>query len=276
VILVTYRPDPWGGWTGARRWAALKRELALDDRMTDLLNVLFERGGVPPLALKATPQGTANTAPMRFSQEDIDAITGSFAQKYGGSDNWHKPMFLGGLEVERIGLDLGEMLFPQIREHIELHVCTAFGVPAGMIGTSAGLARNTYSNAATDVTKYYDGTIAPLWARLDGAFTRGLLREFDPAGTLDMNFDTSEIGALQEDEEPKWTHATSALHRRARHAQPGASGDWPAGVWQGRRGAVLAVQRDGDQAHGFAERSRDQAGAAGVGARAGRGERWNW
>jgi HK97 family phage portal protein len=211
VILVTYRPDPWGGWMGRTPMGALKRELALDDRMTDLLNVLFERGGVPPLALKATPQGTANTAPMRFSQEDIDAITGSFAQKYGGSDNWHKPMFLGGLEVERIGLDLGEMLFPQIREHIELHVCTAFGVPAGMIGTSAGLARNTYSNAATDVTKYYDGTIAPLWARLDGAFTRGLLREFDPAGTLDMNFDTSEIGALQEDEEPKWTHATSAL-----------------------------------------------------------------
>jgi HK97 family phage portal protein len=211
VILVTYRPDPWGGWMGRTPMGALKRELALDDRMTDLLNVLFERGGVPPLALKATPQGTANTAPMRFSQEDIDAITGSFAQKYGGSDNWHKPMFLGGLEVERIGLDLGEMLFPQIREHIELHVCTAFGVPAGMIGTSAGLARNTYSNAATDVTKYYDGTIAPLWARLDGAFTRGLLREFDPGGTLDMNFDTSEIGALQEDEEPKWTHATSAL-----------------------------------------------------------------
>jgi HK97 family phage portal protein len=210
VILVTYRPDQWGGWTGRTPMSSLKRELALDDQMTDLLSVLFERGGVPPLALKAIPQGAANTAPKRFDQEEIDVIVGSFQQKYGGAGNWHKPMFLGGLEVERVGLDLGEMLFPQIREHIELHVCTAFGVPAGMIGTSAGLARNTYSNAATDVTKYYDGTIAPLWSRLDGAFTRGLLREFDPGKTLDMNFDTSEIAALQEDEEPKWTHAIAA------------------------------------------------------------------
>lgn len=210
VILVTYRPDQWGGWTGRTPMSSLKRELALDDQMTDLLSVLFERGGVPPLALKQVPQGESKTV-KPLDQDAIDVLTGAFAQKYGGAGNWAKPMFLGGLEVERVGLDLGEMLFPQIREHIELHVCTAFGVPAGMIGTSAGLARNTYSNAATDVTKYYDGTIAPLWARLDGAFTRGLLREFDAGGTLDMLFDTSEIAALQEDEEPKWTHATAAL-----------------------------------------------------------------
>lgn len=209
VILVTYRPDQWGGWTGRTPMTSLKRELALDDQMTDMLSVLFERGGVPPLALKQIPQGESKTV-KPLDQDAIDVLTGAFAQKYGGAGNWAKPMFLGGLEVERVGLDLGEMLFPQIREHIELHICTAFGVPAGMIGTSAGLARNTYSNAATDVTKYYDGTIAPLWSRLDGAFTRGLLREFDPANTLDMSFDTSEIAALQEDEEPKWQHATAA------------------------------------------------------------------
>lgn len=210
VILVTYRPDLWGGWTGRTPMTSLKREMALDDQMTDMLSVLFERGGVPPLALKQVPQGESKTI-KPLDQDAVDVLTGAFAQKYGGAGNWHKPMFLGGLEVERIGLDLGEMLFPQIREHIELHICTAFGVPAGMIGTSAGLARNTYSNAQTDVTKYYDGTIAPLWARLDGAFTRGLLREYDPAGTLDMQFDTSEIAALQEDEEPKWTHAVAAF-----------------------------------------------------------------
>jgi HK97 family phage portal protein len=210
VIVVTYRPDAWGGWTGRTPLSSLKRELAIDDQMTDFLNLLFDRGGVPPVGLRAMPQGESKTVP-KFDQAEVDSILGAFAQKYGGAGNWHKPVFLGGFAVERIGLDLGEMLFPQVREHIELHICTAFGVPAGMIGTAAGLARNTYSNAETDLRKYYDGTIAPLWARLDGAFTRGLLREFDPAGALSMGFDTSEIKALEEDEKPRWERATSGL-----------------------------------------------------------------
>lgn len=210
VILINFRPDPWGGWTGRTPLTSLKRELAIDDQMTDFLNLLLERGGVPPIGLRVLPQGSPPVVP-NVKQEDADLIVEKFAQKYGGAGNWGKPAFLGGLSVERIGLDLGEMLFPQVREHIELHICTAFGVPAGMIGTAAGLARNTYSNAETDVRKYYDGTIAPLWARLDGAFTRGLLREFDRGGTLSMGFDVSEIEALQEDQAPKWQRATAAL-----------------------------------------------------------------
>lgn len=210
VIVITYRPDPWGGWTGRTPLTSLKRELAIDDQMTDFLNMLLERGGVPPLGLKARPQGESKTIP-KFTPEEAEMYRQQFAEKYGGVGNWGKPVWLGGFEVERIGLDLGEMLFPQVREHIELHICTAFGVPAGMIGTAAGLARNTYSNAETDVRKYYDGTIAPLWARLDGAFTRGLLREFDLNGNVSMGFDTADIAALQEDEAPKWDQATRGL-----------------------------------------------------------------
>lgn len=210
VIVVTYRPDMYAGFTGRSPLSSLRRELAIDDQITDFLNVLLERGGVPPLGLKARPQGEGKTIP-KFSQAEADMYTDQFAQKYGGTRNWGKPVFLGGFEVEKIGLDLGEMLFPDVREYIELHVCTAFGVPAGMIGTAAGLARNTYSNAETDVAKYYSGTISPLWSRLDGAFTRGLLREYDPAGTLEMDFDVSDVAALQDDEEPRWQHSVQAL-----------------------------------------------------------------
>lgn len=212
AIVLTYRPDPWGGWTGRTPLTALKRELAIDDQLTDFLNVLLERGGVPPLGLKVMPQeiGGKMVVPT-LSESERDYIVESFAQKYGGVNNWAKPAFLGGLSVERIGLDLNEMLYTDVRDMIELHMCSAMGVPAGMIGTRAGLERNTYSNAETDVRKYYDGTIAPLWARLDGAFTRGLLREFDGAPALSMGFDVSRIGALQEDEAPKWDQAIRAV-----------------------------------------------------------------
>lgn len=200
VILVTYRPDPWGGWTGRSPLTSLKRELAISDQMTDFLSVLFERGGVPPLGLKVLPQ---DGVVPKLTTGEREAILESFAQRYGGARNWDKPAFLGGLEVHRIGLDLGELLYPDIREYIETTICVAFGVPSGLIGTLAGMARNTFSNYESSVRHYYDGTISPMWARLDGAFTRGLLTEFDPDLTREMDFDTSEIKALQEDQTPK-------------------------------------------------------------------------
>jgi len=210
VALVTYRPDPWGGWTGRTPMTAIKRELAIDDQLTDFLNVLLERGGVPPLGLRVVPQGPEKIVP-RISEAERDLILASWQQRYGGARNWDKPAFLGGVEPVPLGLNLGEMLYPDVRDAIETHVCTAFGVPPGLVGTMAGLARNTFSNYESSVRHYYDGTIAPLWARLDGTFTRALLPEFDPSGRLEFGFDTSEIKALQEDETPRWQRATAAL-----------------------------------------------------------------
>lgn len=208
VIVVTYRPDPYGAPTGRTPVTSLKRELAIDDQMTDLLNVLLERGGVPPVGLRVLPQ---DGKIPKLDQAEADRIVERWRQKYGGVHNWDKPAYLGGLSVERIGLDLGEMLFPDVRDWIELHICTALGVPAGMIGTKAGLERNTFTNYKESVQQYYDGTISPLWARLDGALTRGLLPEFDPAGIISFEFDTSGIRALQEDEGPKWDRAIQAV-----------------------------------------------------------------
>lgn len=204
VILVTYRPDPWGGWTGRSPLTSLKRQLAISDQMTDFLAVLFENGGVPPIGLRVLPQ---DGIIPKLDEGERETILESFAQKYGGARNWHKPAFLGGLEVTRIGLDLGELLWPDIRDRIETDVCIAFGLPSGFVGTLAGLQRNTFSNYENSTRQYYDGTVAPLWSRLDGAFTRGLLVEFDPGLTREFAFDVSEITALQEDETPKWDRA---------------------------------------------------------------------
>lgn len=207
VIVVTYRPDPTGhpsGWSPLR---ALRRELAIDDDMTDFLNVLLQRGGVPPIGLAVQPQ---DGKIPKLDQAEADAIIERFVQKYGGSKQWNRPVWLGGLKVERIGLDLGELLWPEVREMVEAHVCLAFGVPAGMLGTQVGLARNTYSNAETDRRKFYEDTITPLWARLDGAFTRSLLPEFAPRPGTSLEFDVAEIPALQDDKDKAWTRATAA------------------------------------------------------------------
>lgn len=210
VIVITYRPHPNPHtFTGRSPLEAVRRELQIDDQLTDFLNVILERGGVGPIGLSVRADKDGRV--KEISEAERDKILTTFQQRYGGVSNWDRPAFLGGLEVVQIGMKLGDMMYPEVRDALETHVCSVFGVPPGLIGTLAGLARNTFSNYDASVTQYYAGTISPLWGRLDGALTRGLLRDLDPSRTTLFLFDTSDIKALQEDDAPKHEQARGDL-----------------------------------------------------------------
>lgn len=210
AIVVTYRPskNPHEH-TGRSPLSSIKREMQIDDQLSDFLSVLIDRGGVPPIGLQVQPDADGKV--RKIDKAERDMILETFSQRYGGFSNWSRPAFLGGLEVKQIGLDLGQMLYPDVRDAIETHICSAFGVPPGLIGTMAGLARNTFSNYESSVQQYYAGTISPLWSRLDSALTRGLLREFDQNRQVIFLFDTSDIEALREDDGPKHEQARGGL-----------------------------------------------------------------
>jgi hypothetical protein len=117
----------------------------------------------------------------------------------------------GITDVKRLGFDFNELAYTDLRDVSELAVCQAFGVPPGLVGTSPGLDSNTYSNAKTMRQSFYEDTITPLWARLDDTLTFGLLSEFESRPGYSLEFDTSNIPALQDDVTPTWQRATAAL-----------------------------------------------------------------
>jgi HK97 family phage portal protein len=205
VLVFTYADATDYRYTGIGPLEVALREWGILNTMTDFLKAFFDSGATPQLGLVPDPNA------KRYSQAEADTLIEKFLAK-SGLANSLRPVFLQGItDVKRLGFDFNELAYTDLRDVSELAVCQAFGVPPGLVGTSPGLDSNTYSNAKTMRQSFYEDTITPLWARLDDTLTFGLLSEFEARPGYSLEFDTSNIPALQDDVTPTWQRATAAL-----------------------------------------------------------------
>jgi HK97 family phage portal protein len=205
VLVFTYADASDYRYTGIGPLEVALREWGILNTMTDFLKAFFDSGATPQLGLVPDPNA------KRYSQAEADTLIEKFLAK-SGLANSLRPVFLQGItDVKRLGFDFNELAYTDLRDVSELAVCQAFGVPPGLVGTSPGLDSNTYSNAKTMRQSFYEDTITPLWARLDDTLTFGLLSEFEARPGYSLEFDTSNIPALQDDVTPTWQRATAAL-----------------------------------------------------------------
>lgn len=208
VLVITGAPSLTLAPTGLSPISVALREVGIENSATDFLKLFLDNGGAPRYALVSP---TAIT-----DQARADAIREKWAQTYGGFRNWVNVALLhGGLDVKQIGFDLNEMAYPELRRLTEARICTVLGVPAILIGAQVGLDASTYSNFEEARRTFYEDTVGPLWARIDGAVTRSLLPEFGVERGVSVEFDTSNIPALRDDVNPAWARATEALRSGA-------------------------------------------------------------
>ena len=202
VIVYTHAPDPNMGYTGTAPMSVAFRELGIENAMTDFLKAFFDNGAVPQYGIVPRQQITNQEMADAF----LDKVRGKFRETNGG------PMLLTGVEdIKRIGFNFDELAYPSLRTLSETNICTAFRVPPILIGIQAGLDASTYSNYGQARRQFYEDTIQSLWRRIDGALTRGLVHEFDDTGLLSVEFDMSDVPAMQEDQSQLWERATTAL-----------------------------------------------------------------
>lgn len=205
VIAVVYEADPFGSPFGIAPMAAALRELAIESSLIEFTKTFLQRGAVPQYGL--IPREAAD-----LTQEEADALRERWQQRYGGITNSAEVAVLSGIEdVRRIGLDYNELAYADLRSLTQTQICSAFGVPPILIGAKPGLDASTYSNYEQARRAFWEDTITPLLARLDGALTRGLLAEFADRPNLTLGFDTSDVPALQSDEGPAWTRVGAAV-----------------------------------------------------------------
>ena len=205
VVVIQAMPALDFSPTGASPIAVALREAGIESSATDFLKLFLDHGGVPRYAL------VMNEKPR--NQAEADAIKQAWAETYGGFKNWVSVALLGGgLDVKQIGSTIDDMAYPALRQLTEAHICSALGVPPILIGSIVGLEHATYSNYGEARRAFFEDTVAPLWGRIDGALSRGLLHEFagDGAG-LSVEFDRSDVVALQEDATQAWSRAQAAL-----------------------------------------------------------------
>lgn len=204
IIIVAGGPSTDLGVIGMSPIAVALREVGIDTAMTDFLKIFIDQGGMPVHAL-VTPNSVKD-------QAAADWHRGLWQQAFGGFRNWHKtPLLSDGMDVKKIGSSIDELAYPELRALTEAHICAVFRVPPIIAGIQAGIEASTYSNYEQSRKAFFEDTVSALWARLDGAFTRGLLAEFTREGGYSLEFDTSQVPALRDDKHQTWQRAREAL-----------------------------------------------------------------
>jgi HK97 family phage portal protein len=210
VVVFTYMDDLSLAPTGDTPLRAVMRQAGVLNALTDFVKLLLDRGGVPPIVLVADPvDKDRRYDDGDLTDADIEAIREQWMQRYGGYTNWTGPAVIQGVRIERVGLNLNELAFADLRDVIDLDVCRAFRVPPILVQVQAGIESSYGLMFEQSMRAMQLYTAGPLRARLDGALTRQLLPEFDAAPSRSREFDTSAVPALQEDADAKHTRARS-------------------------------------------------------------------
>lgn len=179
---------------------AAARETDVDNSGADVRKGFFDNGAVL--------SGILSTE-QEVGDEQLKNYSATWSEQFGGSKNAGKtPALGGGLKYQEIGTSPDKIAFPEVIGISEVRICQAFGVSPILVGAKIGLEKSTYSNYETAFKSFWQ-TIAPaLLTFLADEFTGGLTERAD--GRV-CRWDTSEVPALQEDEDKREQRAGRIL-----------------------------------------------------------------
>jgi len=180
-----------------------------DDAQTDYVRAFFNNAGVPSGIL---------TVKKRLDQEKVDHLKARWRAAYSrGSGTQHDLAVLDEeAAYQKVGSALDELESETVRGVSESRICMAFGVPPLIVYAYTGLLRATYSNLKEAYAGFWDLTIDPLLGDILSWLTMTLLEAFEGrervlSEAVRLRWDTSEVAALQEDEDAKHARARENL-----------------------------------------------------------------
>ena len=186
-------PNPNNDFYGLSPLQVLAKQINLDTDATTFTKAYFNNAGVPSGILKLRRKLS--------NQDEADRLRSAWHNKFQGNRNWHRIAILDeDATYEKMGGTLGEMEIPALRNLSESRICSALGVPAILVGANIGLQRSTFSNYAEARESFWEETLLPLYRRIEQFMVMLLEPEF-PRERGQLEFDYSEVRALQEDED---------------------------------------------------------------------------
>lgn len=185
-------PDPLAIYRGMSWITPIIPQIVGDKEMTRHKNAFFANAATPQLSVSLD---------KAVSRDQFEAFIDKFDDKYSGTRNAYKTMFLGGgADVKIIGTNFQQMDFSNVQGKAETLIAAAGGVPPIIVGLSEGLASATYSNYSQARRRFADGTLHPLWANAAGSMGQLFTRPKDLPGTsARLWYDASENPFLLED-----------------------------------------------------------------------------
>ena len=181
--------NPLSAWRGLAPIAAVREGITIDLFAQSWSKTFLKRGARPDFALVA-PEGLTPT-----EREDYETL---LADKFSGSDNWHKPIILeeGVTDIRPFSFAPRDIEWLEQRKFSRDEVGSVFGVPDEVMGYG----RDTYENMPAAHKWFWLLTLHPFVQARDTTLTafftktRPMLKPGERVAT-----DLSVVKALQED-----------------------------------------------------------------------------
>ncbi len=204
VIHIKY-PDPNDRYHGLGRGIPPLMAAAFDadndNQQTAFIKQFFKNGAVASGIIKSK---------NILDDTEVKRIQHRISEQYSGEQNWHKIMVLDAdAEYQQTGLNMDEMVFPDLRAISETRICAAFKVPPVLIGVKAGLDAATYSNYALARRALWEDNIIPTTTKLAEALTRAFSDELDDDAIIMADYST--VVALQDDRSNRFARSNQAV-----------------------------------------------------------------
>lgn len=212
--------DPENHRKGKGPIKTVLREILSDEEAGQYATALLQNMGVPGVIM--SPSDPNDLGP---DAEEAEAIEDTFQDKFGGR-NRGRPMVMSGgsMKISVVSWSPQHMDFKTLRRIPEERISAVTGVPAILAGLGAGLDRGTYSNARTLREFMTEQKIAPLWRIFGAQLTAQLGPDFGLGLSERIGFDTTDVRALQEDEDAaatRWGNMLNAGYATQAEARTG-------------------------------------------------------
>lgn len=196
--------DPHNTRYGLSRLKTILREIYGDSAAASYAARLLGGNGVIPFVLGIDDKdGT-------LSQADLDNIKGKLLEQTMGANAGKGLVLSSRMTFERTGLTPQEMDTRSSRYMAQEVFSAVTGIPPQVLNFGAGLERSIYNNMAEADRRGVVAYLVPLWWHISQELTHQLLRDIDQNEELFVELDTSEVGALQEDENKLWERIAKA------------------------------------------------------------------
>lgn len=176
----------------------LVREISSDDEATRFADALLRNYAIPGLLVNLP-------AAVKLTQADADELKAKVASKFGGDQRGQVGIIDQGGSMVPVGFSPEQMDLKILHRVPEERITAVLRTPAIVAGLGAGLDRATYSNYGEAKEQFTEGTILPLYRADDRKLTKGLARDFSTDRRVVIAHDTSQMRALQDDEDKKAT-----------------------------------------------------------------------
>lgn len=187
--------DPTNSRCGLSGIATILREILSDSQLADYAANLLGNNGVPPYVLSLDKD-------LQLKQEDVDQISDRLDRRTSGK-NIGKALVITGAKVEKLGFSPEQMDLRVSRYLSEERFAAVTGIPSEVLQLGAGKEHSIYNNVSEARRDAAQGYLIPLWWHIAEELTVQLLPDSDSDESHFVEHDTSEVQALQEDEDAK-------------------------------------------------------------------------